>query len=155
MSRNRVIGKKGRLPWSIPEDFAYFLDAVRGDVCITGRKSYAEFGSAIPGAGLHIVLSKQGFACPDAVVQPSLGAALHVAKDCQAKNVWIAGGTSVYRESFPIADEFWATLIHEDMDGDTFFPANWQQHFPEEVSRRSSSDANFRYDFVIYRRRLS
>ena len=75
MSRNHVIGKRGRLPWSIPEvrslghlmtntspvsdrtrhvfseDFAYFLEAVRGDVCITGRKCYAELGSAIPGAG--------------------------------------------------------------------------------------------------------
>ena len=72
VSRNGIIGKQGRLPWSIPEallsisvcrsacsfvvalyrkDFSYFLDAVRGDVCITGRKSYDEFGSAIPGAG--------------------------------------------------------------------------------------------------------
>jgi len=152
MSRNHVIGKRGRLPWSIPEDFAYFLEAVRGDVCITGRKCYAELGSAIPGSGLHIVLSTQDITYPDAVVRPSLDAALLVARGSDAANVWICGGTSVYRESFPIAQEFWATLVHADVDGDVYFPHNWQQHFPVEVSRRKSFDENYRYDFVIYRK---
>mmetsp|Transcript_42177 Transcript_42177/g.86757 ORF Transcript_42177/g.86757 Transcript_42177/m.86757 type:complete len:177 (-) Transcript_42177:442-972(-) len=135
MSRNHVIGKRGRLPWSIPEDFAYFLEAVRGDVCITGRKCYAELGSAIPGSGLHIVLSTQDITYPDAVVRPSLDAALLVARGSDAANVWICGGTSVYRESFPIAQEFWATLVHADVDGDVYFPHNWQQHFPVEDFR--------------------
>ena len=37
-----------------------------------------------------------------------------VARGSDAANVWICGGTSVYRESFPIAQEFWATLVHAD-----------------------------------------
>ncbi|CAE7155104.1 folA, partial [Symbiodinium pilosum] len=150
MSRNGVIGKKGRLPWSIPEDFSYFLEAVKGDVCITGRRSYAEFGCAIPSAGLHIVLSKQQLRYPDALVQPSLQEALQVARMRNHVNVWIAGGTSVYRESFALADELWATHVHADVEGDVYFPAGWQEYFTEEVSRRSSSDSNFQYDFVVY-----
>ena len=29
-----------------------------------------------------------------------------------AGSIWILGGTEVYRESFPMADEFWATHVH-------------------------------------------
>ena len=41
----------GRTCHVFDEDFAYFLESVKGDVCITGRKCYAELGSAIPGSG--------------------------------------------------------------------------------------------------------
>ena len=38
---------------------------------------------------------------------------LEAAKEAEdAKNIWILGGTDVYRESFKVADEFWATHVH-------------------------------------------
>lgn len=38
---------------------------------------------------------------------------LQVAKEKRdAGSIWILGGTEVYRESFPMADEFWATHVH-------------------------------------------
>ena len=45
----------------------------------------------------------------------------------------------------PPTDRF-ATLIHADVEGDTFFP-EWR-HLPwQELTRRESHDAHFRYTF--------
>eukprot|EP00438_Fugacium_kawagutii_P014066 Skav204173 [mRNA] locus=scaffold903:496254:498207:- [translate_table: standard] len=111
----------------------------------------------MPGSSMHIVLSNQkDLAYPDAVVQHSLADAIKVAKEqsCDA-GIWILGGTEVYRECFSMADEFWATHVHADVEGNVYFPDGWQEHFPFEVSRRSSSDDNFSYDFVVYRRKAT
>ncbi|CAJ1368858.1 unnamed protein product [Effrenium voratum] len=152
MARNGVIGKQGRLPWSIPEDSKHFLSAVEGGTCISGRRSYEELGRAIPGAGLHIVLSKQqDLTYPDAMVRPNLGDAMMAALE-SGRPIWMCGGADVYQRTFPIAEEFWATHIDADVEGDVYFPDGWQDHFQHEASRHSSSDANFRYDFVVYRR---
>lgn len=37
VARNRVIGKDGKLPWSIPEDWQYFKDSIAGGVLVFGN----------------------------------------------------------------------------------------------------------------------
>ncbi|CAK9047014.1 Dihydrofolate reductase [Durusdinium trenchii] len=152
VARNGVMGKGGKLPWSIPEDWSHFLAAVKGGTCISGRRCYEELGQAMPGSDLHIVLSKQkDLHCPDAVLRDSLPEAMKVAHE-RGGDIWILGGTEVYRQSFELADEFWATHVHADVEGDVYFPDGWQEHFPTEVSRRRSQDEQYSYDFVVYRR---
>ncbi len=54
VAENGVIGKGGRLPWSIPEDFNFFLSKVAPHVAIMGRRCFAEAG---PYGALSIVLT--------------------------------------------------------------------------------------------------
>ena len=58
------------------EDWSHFVNSVQGGVCISGRRCYEELGQAMPGAALHIVLSKKGLKLPDALVKPSLQEAI-------------------------------------------------------------------------------
>ena len=47
-----------------------------------------------------------------------------------------------------VGDLLHVTLVHATItDGDTFFP-DWRGHFTREISRRESSDANWRYTFL-------
>ena len=39
MSQNRVIGKDGKIPWHIPEDFKFFKEITLGHRVIMGRKT--------------------------------------------------------------------------------------------------------------------
>ncbi|MFP6900113.1 MAG: dihydrofolate reductase, partial [Opitutales bacterium] len=43
-ARNRVIGKDGRLPWRIREDWEYFLEKTKQGTLIMGRRCYNEMG---------------------------------------------------------------------------------------------------------------
>ena len=40
---DRVIGKNGRLPWTIQEDWDYFMDTTSGGSMIMGKICYQEF----------------------------------------------------------------------------------------------------------------
>ena len=42
MSRNRIIGVNGGLPWSLPEDRKNFKALTTGKVLVVGRKTYEE-----------------------------------------------------------------------------------------------------------------
>lgn len=54
VAENGVIGRKGALPWRIPEDFRYYLDKVRDQIIILGHHCYNE---ADHPAALTIALS--------------------------------------------------------------------------------------------------
>lgn len=152
-ARNRTIGKNGKLPWCIPEDWEYLLASVRGGVMICGRRCYEELNHAFPGAATSLVLSRRpDLKYKDATVCNSMRRALDVAQHAAGDVIWIGGGEHVYAEAMPIAGELWATMVDANVDGDTKFPDGWQAHFPREVSRRSSAGAGFSYDFVVFSR---
>ena len=41
--KNNLIGRNGKLPWNIKEDWEYFLKETHDGVLIMGRKCYLEF----------------------------------------------------------------------------------------------------------------
>ena len=51
MARNRVIGKEGRIPWSIPGEQTWFRQVTWGKPVILGRVSWEEIGGPPAGPG--------------------------------------------------------------------------------------------------------
>ncbi|MEO1451163.1 MAG: dihydrofolate reductase, partial [Bacteroidota bacterium] len=45
MGTNRVIGREAGMPWSVPAEYAQYLDFIRGQTVIMGRKSFDIFGA--------------------------------------------------------------------------------------------------------------
>lgn len=148
-SENRIIGKDGGLPWSIPEDAAFFLNKVKGGIVIEGRRCFEETGKAFPESDT-IVLSRDGlFAPPGILTAVSLPLALELAQSMEGEGpIWICGGEAIYEEGLPLADKLYLTIVHAEVEGDTRFP-DWREHFTAELDRRESSDENFSYTFVV------
>lgn len=57
-SINRAIGVRGGLPWSLPEDYRYFLRSTRSGICIMGRTSFEGFAEAFDDNRVCIVLTR-------------------------------------------------------------------------------------------------
>jgi dihydrofolate reductase len=57
MSLNRVIGREGRIPWHLPEDFKWFKRATLGGFVIMGRKTFESLGRPLPNR-TNIVLTR-------------------------------------------------------------------------------------------------
>ena len=55
MSLNRVIGRGGRIPWHLPEDFKWFKRATSGQVVIMGRKTFESLGKPLPGRKNYVL----------------------------------------------------------------------------------------------------
>ncbi|HEY0943697.1 MAG TPA: dihydrofolate reductase [Opitutaceae bacterium] len=146
-SENRVIGRAGHLPWSIPEDTAFFQGQTRGHTVIMGRHSFEEWPSAGKERDVVVVTHEplEGVACA-----PTLAEAIARAQRLRG-DVYLCGGQRVYEEGLPLAGRLYLTLVHAELPGDRFFP-DWRAEFPREVSRRESQDANWRYAFLVLER---
>lgn len=119
-SRNRVIGRDGDLPWRLPSDLARFKEITMGGTVVMGRRTWESIPPRfrpLPGRR-NIVLTRDASAVFDgAETATSLSEALALAPDC-----FVIGGGTVYEEALPLADVVHATVVEDDVDGDTFFP---------------------------------
>ncbi len=143
---DRVIGNKGKLPWTIEEDWKYFLDTTKDGILIMGRRCYDEFERFASGREV-IALSRnpdQTFA--RAKKSNSLSDAIETCRKA-AKTAWVCGGRKIYEEAIPLGDRLYLTLIDAPFEGDVFFPP-WEETFCRELSskkiRTKEYDLTFR-----------
>ena len=57
MSLNRVIGRDGKIPWHLPEDFKWFKQLTTGHFVLMGRKTFESLGKPLPNR-TNIVLTR-------------------------------------------------------------------------------------------------
>ena len=144
---NRVIGKDGKLPWSIKEDWEYFLETTKDGILIMGRRCYDEFESFADGREVIALSRDPSKSFQRARKAESLNAAI---EDCRkrSRTAWICGGREIYEEALPIADKLYLTLIDAPFAGDVFFPA-WENLFKRELSRSRISTKEYELTFLI------
>ncbi len=134
LSENKVIGKKGKLPWYLPEDLKNFKKLTTGNVVVMGRKTYESILSAI-GKPLpdrvNIVLTrdkKYKVFFDNVFVCNSVEDAIEKYKD---KTVYVIGGEAVYSQFIDKADKMFLSYVKGRYDGDAFFPdfdlSEWQE----------------------------
>jgi dihydrofolate reductase len=157
VARNGAIGKDNALLWRLPADLQFFKRTTLGCPVIMGRKTYDSIGRPLPGRR-NIVVSRNvqwQAAGVDAVT--SLDAALALVAG--TPKVFVIGGSQLYAQTLPLADELVLTEVDADYEGDTFFP-EWNKAAFTEVSREThvaeppqGPDARgFAYAFVVYQR---
>lgn len=126
VARNRGIGLHNKLPWRIPEDFAFFKTTTMGQALLMGRKTYESIGRPLPGR-TTIVLSRSGFAAPGVLVARDWQEAARLAPDL---TLYLAGGAALYAEALPWCSELLLTHVDMEPEADAFFP-DWSKHFDE------------------------
>ena len=155
-AENRVIGRGGKLPWHIPEDLKFFHDETAGQICVLGRVCFETWPRVrLDGRRPIVITRNRALAQPGAVeVVPSLAAALARAEELPGE-IMICGGERIYAETLALQRpmQLHLTLVHAEVPGDTFMP-EWRHLAWRELSRRESSDANFRYTFSTLERVL-
>ncbi|GAA4419970.1 dihydrofolate reductase [Bremerella cremea] len=119
MTPSRVIGIGDGMPWEIPEDYQTFLDNVRGQTVIMGRKSYEIFGTDL--TSVHNIVVSRGEPNVNAIVTHSIEEALEKAHSFGMK-IFVAGGSEIYELALPLANWIYLSEIKKDYEGDRYFP---------------------------------
>jgi dihydrofolate reductase len=154
-AENRVIGRAGKLPWRIPEDWRHFKSQTTGSTVVLGRISFESWKSILDDDRHVIVLSRNASLAGDRVqVADSLTNALQQAEQL-SRDIYICGGQRIFEEAIrlPRVDRLYLTLIHAEIEGDRFFP-EWRSQFPRIIEQRESADQHFRYTFYVLGRPL-
>lgn len=122
VAENGVMGKKGDLPWHIPEDLKLFKQETMGKIMVMGRTTWESLKKKpLPGR-VNVVLSRQkNYQAPGAKVFPSKEALLHAYSD--QKEIAVTGGAHIFRLFSEEVDTVYLTRIPLKIEnGDTFFP---------------------------------
>lgn len=163
-SENRIIGRSGRLPFDIPEDKQWFHDQTANQTVVLGRICFETWPRVLEDGRQPVVISsrpdhitkvgaqKVPLAATPAVplTAPNVPAALALAQTLPGR-LMICGGQRIYEETLPIADRLLLTLVHAQIEGDTWFP-EWRHLAWREAWKRESADAHYRYTFSILER---
>jgi dihydrofolate reductase len=120
MTRQRIIGRKGRLPWDISDDLRLFRELTTGQTVIMGRETYASIGRPLSDRR-NIVVSRSLPAIAGVEVCRSFSEALDKGA-AGGRKIFVIGGRELYRQALPVADSMVVSWIREDFTGDTLFP---------------------------------
>lgn len=136
MTQNRVIGRDNGLPWHLPDDLKFFKRITLGKPILMGRNTFESIGRPLPGRYNIVITHNPDYRAEGCTIVYSLEKALEAAKPAQ--EVMVIGGASLYRQSLPMADRIYLTLIQAKMPGDTWFPQldyrEWREKWREEHS---------------------
>ncbi len=136
MDVNRVIGRDGRIPWSLPDDMKWFREVTMGKPVVMGRKTYESIPDKfrpLPGRQNIVLTRRQDYEAAGATVVHTIPDALAAAG--AVPEIMVAGGGDLYAQLLPQADRLYWTLIEAMFPGDVHFPeidpANWRKIYWE------------------------
>jgi len=132
MDENRLIGGNNKLLWHLPAELQYFKKITWGKPIIMGRKTHESIGRALPGRRNIIITHHADFNAQGCETADSLDSALALVKDNE--EAMIIGGAQIYRQTLPLAQRLYITIVHHSFNGDVFFP-DWKASEWIEVSR--------------------
>lgn len=148
MGENRVIGVDNRIPWRLPADLKRFRQITLGKPVIMGRRTHESIGRPLPGRKNIVVSGNACYRSEGCVVVHSLEQALAAAG--AAAEIMVIGGAALYRACLPRACRLYLTLVHQEFDGDTYFPeldwTLWRETARDGVHEDTLN--GLRYSFV-------
>ena len=149
MTKRRIIGKDGTLPWHLSEDLKLFKAHTTGNIVIMGRKTFDSIGRPLPNRR-NLVVSKniqENEKVAGVEYFPDLEHALNAAQDGSGK-ILIIGGASIYQQMIEKADRLYISLVDGDFDGDTCFP-----EVKEDVWKVVATEPHTGFTLNIYERK--
>lgn len=147
-AHNGAIGRNGAIPWSAPEDLAFFQRETLGGALIMGRRTWDSLPrKPLPRRMSIVVTSRPGDDAADGngpVWVTSLDAAVAAAGEAGRARLYGIGGARIYEGLMPQADRLLITEVALDVAGaDTFFPAfdpaDW--HMGQRMTLRDAAPA--------------
>jgi dihydrofolate reductase len=138
-SQNGVIGKDGGLPWRCKGDLQFFKRTTMDRKIVVGRTTF-EGLPPLKGRDIYALTRN-----PDAVFE---GATKVTDTNAIPPDAIICGGAAIYDLLIAQCDEILVTTINQDVEGDTFFNAQWLTGF----SAAETIEKTEEYSIISYKR---
>lgn len=154
VSRNGVIGQDNKIPFDYPEDLKFFRIMTARSTIIMGRKTFEGIGKVLPHRR-NIVVSRtmqamEGIEVFDGII-PAVQAAKEMQYDGTEKDIWLIGGTEIYRAGMLLAERIFLTLTPDFIGGEglVYFP--WIDPSQFEIEQVSQFEDSL-LKLAIYKR---
>jgi dihydrofolate reductase len=150
-SIENAIGKDNQLLWKLPNDLKFFKNLTWGMPILMGRKTFESIGSkALPGR-MNIVLTRQSTLIQGSqllVAAESMEHAMALAEKSGYKELFVIGGSELYRQIIPEADNIYLTRVDGKFpDADTYIDAIDQTKFQLVSTEEMPKDEKHQYAY--------
>ena len=139
--QNGGIGKDGKLPWHISEDLKNFKKLTLNSTILMGRHTWESLPIKPLPKRKNIVLTSQQF--KDVECFSSVEECVEKLDALGTSNLFVIGGSKVYRNFIHRADELHITFVDKNNEGiDAYFPVTMlkiKEEF-EKISELELSD---------------
>ena len=152
MAKNRVIGADNRIPWHLPNELKLFKRLTMGHHIVMGRKTYESINRLLPGRTTVIVTRQPDYQVPGAIVAHSV---VEVIEACAGDDeIFVIGGADLFRETLPLANRLYLTVVDAEPQGDVLMPAFEESAWRESSTESFASDDKHAhaYRFTVYDR---
>lgn len=147
LSRTRLIGTNGALPWRLPKDLQVFKRLTTGKKILMGRKTFESIGKPLPNRE-NLVLSRSEQFISGTQVFSTVRDALNSIEE--EEELMIIGGGEVYKQCLPIATRLYLSVVEGDFHGDAFFPILSPNRWWVQSVELFPKDEKNAHDFGLY-----
>lgn len=155
VAENNVIGKDNQLIWHLPEDLKRFKQLTTGHTIIMGRKTFESLGRVLPNRKHIILCNDMEMKVEDEKVEILKDISMLKEYIDSDEENFVIGGATIYKLLMPYAKKLYLTLIHEEFEGDVYFPEikqeEWQVIGREKGIRNEENP--FDYEYITFSRR--
>ena len=150
-----VIGKDNRLPWYLPAELQHFKETTLNHAILMGRVTFDGMGRRLLPKRETLILTRNFAEKIDGVATFQDVRSVLDWYQSQEKNLYIIGGKQIFQAFEPYLDEVIVTQIHAKVEGDTYFPEEFDfVSFEVSFKQILHKDEKNPYDFTIqYRKR--
>lgn len=160
VTNNLVIGKGNTMPWHIPTDLKNFKRLTDGKTVVMGRKcweSIPEKFRPLPNR-LNIVISRdETYEAKGAATLSDLEKVLNDFKnDGEDDEIFVIGGSEIYKAAFPLADKLFLTRILANIEGDVYLEGMKHDEWEYVVGENTSGplkENGFSFKFEEYKKK--
>lgn len=124
---------------------------------VMGRKSFEALGEPLKGRTNIVVTRNKDWKARGVHTASTIDQAIVIATQSDAKEIFIIGGGEIFQAALPLADRIYLTRVHENFDGDAFFPEINYQEWELVNNRDCLPDEKNAYplSFQVWERRSS
>lgn len=152
VSKNNVIGEKGKLPWHNKEELRHFRNTTLGFPVIMGRKTWEAITHPLDNR-LNIILTRNpdfSFSHPGVIVCRSIQEALSECSKRKFEKIFFIGGAEIFEQTINLADRIILSRMNFETEGDKFFVpinlAGW-------ILESTETFTEFKVDYYIRRQK--
>ena len=153
VSINNIIGNKNKLIWKLSNDLKRFRNLTTNHSVIMGRKTFESLPNPLPDRDNIVITRDTNYSKPNIQVCSSIEDAINLTKtDTQP---FIIGGGEIYTQTINIVDKIELTRVHEEFDGDAYFPEIPLDIFEliNEENYNNDFENEFDYSYLTYKKR--
>ena len=134
------------LPWILPADLQRFKNLTDGNSIVMGRKTFESIGRPLPNRRNIVMSRDKKLKISGVEVVFSVDEVLSFYKESNDKDLFVIGGSHIYKLFEPYCENLMITYIDKIFEGYAFFPEidwnNWIM-FSEEKFYDESLESNF------------